>query len=488
VSKGSLRHLRFGQSWLLPGLLVTAGLVRGAILVLGPTDIVYPDEIFQYTEQAHRLVYGAGVVPWEFAVGVRSWLLPILIAGPMKALSWIDGGPLLYIDALKALSAALSLLLVVAGFRIALRAAGPFWAGVTGLLCATWYGALFFASSFVGEALSAYLLLLAVMLVEEPAERDRPLLVGLLLGLAFCLRFHLVPAILLVAAWYSRTSWRARWLPLGAGALAAIVPVLGLLDTVTLGSPFQSVWLNFDFNVFRNVSGEFGRSPVYAYFVQLAWPDNLLTVPLVVLLFLVASRAPLLALSALVIVVAHSFVPHKEYRFVCYAVMATPILTGLGLATCASYVERYVGDVWPRVGGAIACALLVISSWFGWQDMRQRFPNDAVLAAFLAAHAAPDVCGLGVSGFHWAMSGGYTFFHRDAPLYFGYLTPATKVIWRDRLVEQYPGRYFLAHANAFNYVVARDTDRLPGYGPVSCFSSRLHGPSACLFERPGGCS
>ena len=36
----------------------------------------------QYLEQAHRLVFGAGMVPWEYEQGVRPWVFPLLIAVP----------------------------------------------------------------------------------------------------------------------------------------------------------------------------------------------------------------------------------------------------------------------------------------------------------------------------------------------------------------------------------------------------------------------
>ena len=32
---------------------------------LANDGVLYPDEIMQYLEQAHRLVFGAGMVPWE---------------------------------------------------------------------------------------------------------------------------------------------------------------------------------------------------------------------------------------------------------------------------------------------------------------------------------------------------------------------------------------------------------------------------------------
>jgi hypothetical protein len=60
------------------GLAVLMALA--VVLRLVPTvfepSMVWADEIFQTSEQAHRLVYGSGLVPWEFQLGMRSWLLP----------------------------------------------------------------------------------------------------------------------------------------------------------------------------------------------------------------------------------------------------------------------------------------------------------------------------------------------------------------------------------------------------------------------------
>jgi len=64
-------------------LMAIALLVRIAALI--PFSMHHPDEIFQYTEQAHRLVFGYGTVPWEYRYGMRSWLVPLLSA-PLMAL------------------------------------------------------------------------------------------------------------------------------------------------------------------------------------------------------------------------------------------------------------------------------------------------------------------------------------------------------------------------------------------------------------------
>jgi GPI mannosyltransferase 3 len=49
---------------LIPAALVVAGAVVLRVWAATPLSLLYPDEIGQYLEQAHRLVSGYGIVPW----------------------------------------------------------------------------------------------------------------------------------------------------------------------------------------------------------------------------------------------------------------------------------------------------------------------------------------------------------------------------------------------------------------------------------------
>src|SRR5207344_1355382 len=53
-------------------VLVLAFAVRFAV-GLATDSVLQPDEVMQYLEQAHRLVFGAGLVPWEYEYGTRTW-------------------------------------------------------------------------------------------------------------------------------------------------------------------------------------------------------------------------------------------------------------------------------------------------------------------------------------------------------------------------------------------------------------------------------
>ena len=64
--------------WLI--LVVAVGLRLFAVTLYGTH---HPDEAFQYLEQAHRLVFDYGLVPWEFRYFIRSWLIPLMLSVPM---------------------------------------------------------------------------------------------------------------------------------------------------------------------------------------------------------------------------------------------------------------------------------------------------------------------------------------------------------------------------------------------------------------------
>lgn len=47
-----------------------------------------PDEFWQATEVAHRLVFGSGYLTWEWIYRIRSYFHPLIFAALYKALEW----------------------------------------------------------------------------------------------------------------------------------------------------------------------------------------------------------------------------------------------------------------------------------------------------------------------------------------------------------------------------------------------------------------
>src|SRR3546814_10581353 len=70
------------------GIMVLGIVLR--IAATWPLSMHHPDEVIQYLEQAHRLVFGYGVIPWDYRFGIRLLLLPFLLASigipPFRAL------------------------------------------------------------------------------------------------------------------------------------------------------------------------------------------------------------------------------------------------------------------------------------------------------------------------------------------------------------------------------------------------------------------
>ena len=62
-----------------------AAIVTRLYALLSIPGYRHPDSVFQLLEPAHRLVFGYGIVPWEYVYGMRSWFQPLIIAAIMKA-------------------------------------------------------------------------------------------------------------------------------------------------------------------------------------------------------------------------------------------------------------------------------------------------------------------------------------------------------------------------------------------------------------------
>jgi GPI mannosyltransferase 3 len=467
------------------------------------TYILYPDEVFQYLEQAHRLAFGAGVLPWEFVQGARSWLLPGAMAAVMRTVAVVTDDPVAGVQAIRLLAILASLSVPYVGYRMTERRFGREAALLTGLLCALWYQLVYFAPVVMTEEFAAYAGLLALNAGEPeqprgPLGRGRLMWAGLWFGLAASLRYQYAPALALAALWQYRRQPRAM-LPVVAVALAVLLLADGMLDWITWGAPFWSVWLNFTANA-GGVAAVMGTDPVSFYVLYFVAAWGALTPVFGGLALLGALRAPALAIVAVAVIGLHSATGHKELRFVFLALAAAPILVGLGTARLR---ERFgARAVRPAVAVGGACVLAFGAAAVGF---RQVTPPDAwtrdrsTLAAFEAAGRVPGVCGVGVQHLWVYRTGGYTFLGRNVPLYFESFERAQHVEgWPVRFplevrlngqsVPQYPDRAFAEAGGHLNVLISPRGDELPGFALDRCFGSdSLDQLEICLYRRPGGC-
>jgi hypothetical protein len=470
------------------------------------TYIAHPDETFQYLEPAHRLVFGSGVITWEFLDGIRSWFLPGILAGVMWLVSLVDPNPDACVLVLRLLCVLASLSVPFVGFQLAVRRFGLPTALLVGLLSALASETVYFAQVIMTEPLATDAALLAIWLGdggrEHPPGWRRLLGAGLLLGLASCLRYQYAPVLGVVALLQHARSPRNLAI-VCLGGLAVVAPVLGGLDTLTWGAPFQSVWLNYLRNATQGVSGAMGAQP-WSYYVDYyiaAW--GVAAPVLMVLVFLGAVRAPVLAAVVLCTIGLHSLTPHKELRFVFLATACVPMLIGVGLGFVLERMPRLRPT---QVGAPLAVVLAVaLAGCLAVATYRNATPPEAwhrdrsMLQATAAARSIPEACGLAIRTIWVYRTGGYAYWRRDLPIYFETWNDAQKLahsafplrldsVLDGRSTPQYPGAALAANTSKFNVMIGAPNDGLPGFSKSRCYGrGSLDDPAFCVFTRPGGC-
>jgi GPI mannosyltransferase 3 len=422
----SLRRGEIG----LAALVALAILLRLQPVVVEPSA-VWPDEIFQTAEPAHGLVYGSGLVAWEFQLGVRSWLLPGLIAGLMELSRTIGDGPDYYLPVIAVGFASLAAAPVVCCFLWCRPLVGLSGALLAGLAVAVAAEPVYFGARTLSETVAGHLLIVALWALEpgyRVTSRRRLFAGGALLALVFVTRVQLLPAVAVAMLWTNRRADRERLAATLAGA-AAMLAAAGALDTVTLGYPFASVWRYVLYNVYYGVSATFGVEPWPYYFLGELGVWGGAGATLLLLTVIGGWRLPLLLVVAAVILAVHSGIAHKEYRFIYPAIVLLSVLAGVGLGQMASWGRDWlIGRGTPETAALLASAAFA-AAWWGlasyqiWDGAtlaahRQRM-HDRLVAASVVAHGPPP-CGIGFYGLHgedWGAYGGYTWFHRPAPMY-----------------------------------------------------------------------
>lgn len=456
--------------------MLAAALAARALVAWGIPNIYHPDEIFQYFEQAHRVLFGYGIVPWEHHDNVRSWLLPGFIAGVTWLATRVSEAPRFYVGAVHLAMAALSLVVVWVGFQWGERRGGLRGAVLTGLLAAVWFEFVYFGSRTLTEMAAGHLLPLGIWLIWPAGptdDRKRLLWGGLVLGFVVLLRLQLSPGVAVAALWAGRTHFRTRWLPIAAGGGLAMV-LGGIVDAITLSYPLQSLYTNFYVNTVENRASRFGVSPWHWYFGAIVenWRATLLVI--VPLCLVALRRDAILAAVAGAIVFSHMLVPHKEYRFIYPAVVLLVILAGLGATRVAEWATERLPRRWPRLApiALAACVLVGMSIYRAYDRFHWQWgPQRAIILSIYDLQAYDDIQAVGLVNVPWWCSGGQTYLHRDVPIYHLSL---------DR-------HRFDDFAGSFNYVVTTaDASQIPK--PFEMLSSRPYrgGKRIAIYKRGGG--
>lgn len=437
----------------------------------------HPDELYQYLEQAHRLVVGHGIVPWEYREGMRSWLLPLILSLPLRLGEAIAPGGLLGLALAKGLVAAIALAPVGAAWALGARLSR-----LHGLIAATvtaiWVESIYFSGHVLTEILATASFLCAAALIRPGTTRGVLAIAGALLGTAAILRFQYAPAIGVFTVVTLGARWRD-WPSLIAGGLA-ILAASACIDLAMGQVPFGWIAANIRENLVEGAADRFGIAGPLAYF-QLLWLHWGVATPALLLLPLVVwRRYPGLFWAAIANLLVHMAIGHKEYRFLWLTVHVLVVLSAIASAELLHRaLERRNAGPRARIAGALALVVLWAgtSAWLVRSDPLRTDWNKfaARMAAMSDAGQHPGLCGVAIYGIQY-WSGSYTYLRRDVPIY----------------IPSWPGaadgpETLAAHAEAYDIIVAPVASPLPhGYRRTGCRAD--DNETICISRRPGGCS
>lgn len=397
--------------------LLVAGLVLGLLcrLVFAAVDdgLWWPDEYYQSFEPAHRLVFGYGFQAWEFLDGARHWTLPGLVAALIEGAQLLGLPYRAVVRVAFCVAGALTAWAVYAlaraqGARERSAALSAFVFSLMGL-------AVFMAPRAMGEGLSALPVTAGfALLLRRPSTSGRVLVAGVLLILAVGLRLQ--NGLFCVGALWLVESKRSRLLLLGVLVFGAAL--YGVVDALTWGTLFHSARAYLQFNLVEGRASSFGTAPFLHYLGAFITAEGLTMVPLTALAVLGFRRSPrpLLIIAAFLLV--HSFIPHKELRFVFPLVPVLCAQAALGLDAVKPWVQ------YALAGLAVLSLALLPTLTFGRLGISNP-PRDVSAIDYggpenrllVKAGLVEDVCGLRIESIaHWR-TGGFAWFHRRVPLY-----------------------------------------------------------------------
>jgi phosphatidylinositol glycan class B len=462
----------------LAALLLLAAAIR-LPLAFWP-NIIHPDEIFQYLEPAWRILGHDGIVSWEWHYGMRSWLLPSLMAAPAGLGDWVAPGGTGAFVMPRLVMALASLSIIASAWFFGARVSRTH-AIIAAFVAAIWFEFVSFAPHTLSEPLATALILPAALLLTRTfLSRWHLAIGGALLGLAFAFRFQYAPAVAVLALGACWRHW-PNLIPLIAGGLIAVV-LSGAADAAQGAVPFAWVIANVQQNLLQHRAAEFGVAPAITYLFIFWMMWSVAIVPLSFAIWDGWRRAPLLLATAAANIAFHSLIEHKEYRFIFLSVTLFIIIAALGSADWIIQWVRakparkpwalpVVAAGWALISGVLAATGTMPYSWM-------RGIGPAQLAAELRGD--PALCGLALHNTPFSMLPGRDRLVGQTPLYAFY--PADPVASGDFAAAARKA------APAFNRILSRRdsaADLPQGFAQRDCVNVGY--ADVCIFARSGGC-
>lgn len=412
------------KDWWIPiHALALTGLLARLSVAFYSNQIDYPDEIFQYLEQSHRLVFGYGYVPWEYRFGIRSWILPGLVSPVLYLCKYLRvDTPVVYISLVKAFFCIFSISLVYSTYIVGRETVSRNTGRLGSIFVCFWYELIYFASKPNPEIIATYLFMAALACAVLKPGRRWPLMFGMFCALiiVFRLQYAILSGFLII---YVLFSWKRNEILKASLMFFVAIGFAGYIDYLTWGGFFVSFYNNYVFNKIHNVGALLGTSPAIFYPAALAitsmgifWITGLMS------LFTLRKTWMFLACAAIVII-SHSLIPHKEYRFIVVVIPLFLMLFSIVIMKGLSFFDRVLGKSVILI--ITVCGFLVISfvgslNRLPFQTLVYKnslFTKQEILDAYLTLFESKGLHAILNTATPWTLTGGYYYLHRDVPIY-----------------------------------------------------------------------
>lgn len=472
-------------------VLLLAAVARIAVALTGDF-ILHPDEIYQYLEPAHGVVFGNALTSWEFVFGARPFHIAGFVAGILFVLDWVGlGTPDYYIPVVKVVFCLVSLGLPVAMYFAARALWGERTAVVALLLGCFWYELVGFAHKPLSDMVSSYLIMGGMALMLDRRRTDLRIAAGtFLLVLAFGVRYQTVTltgffCLFLMAALTARQN-----VVLLLSGLASLA-VVGVLDHIAWGGFFHSILTNLAVNVELNNMGDpGGQASDIHFFLWFAWA-SVGVFWVVIGAALLTPRRYLLLLALLAVFLAsHTLLIHKEYRF---GFPWIPLWLLIASDLVARAMDLLKDRPWRRIAaGTLAASLFAGISvagianrlpaqdelYLGYSHEHTKvnfLKPDPHLQVYRRLSREGDMASLLENARPLSSSGGYYYLHRKIPLYgpdylvslaYQYGRPTTQPQWFTHAItpsSQYLGDEYEVEFRTSNLLVwgVKPDERVP---------------------------
>ncbi len=402
--------------------MALTGLLIRIFIAFSSNQIHHPDEIFQYLEQAHRIVFGYSYIPWEYRFGIRSWILPGFISTFLYGFKFLNiDEPVLYINFVKLIFCCISISLVYSTYIVAKQLVSDKAGKIAALFACFWYELIYFAHKPNPEVLATYLFMAALAIIVTKSDNYYYLKFGILCALTVILRLqYAAPVAVLIL--YVFFNWEKEKIFQSALILLIVIFIAGYIDYLTWGKFFVSYYRNFVFQKTYDVASLFGISSSIYYFGSLTISSMGLFAITGLVSFIYWRNTWLLLICVFIIIFSHSLIPHKEHRFIFLVIPLFLILLSI-IVTESILYQKYLAEHSFLLMIFSTFLIISIAGSFNKLPIQKKiykesiFFQDNVLNSYLFLSNETDISAILNISTPWYEIGGYYYLHQDIPIY-----------------------------------------------------------------------